>query len=92
MYSYYLTFGEHRQTGNDFMSRIKNILRDSLEGILTNSEVFYRELQLQNRQLIYKNSLKNTYAEFAESMITKLKSYYTQCDKYRNQSLKGSIY
>lgn len=39
MYSYYLTFGEHKHPGNDFLSKIKNNLRESLEGILTNSEV-----------------------------------------------------
>lgn len=50
--------------------------------------MFYRELQLQNRQVTYKSSLKSSYSEFAESIISKLKSYYSQCDKYRNQSLK----
>ena len=40
MYAYYCTFGEQRNIGNDFLTHIKNILRDTLEGILTNSEVY----------------------------------------------------
>lgn len=41
MYAYYLTFGEHRHPDNDFLGKILNILRDALEGILTNSEVIF---------------------------------------------------
>jgi len=41
MFSYYCTFGEHKTPGEDFMARITNTLRDSLEGILTNAEVSF---------------------------------------------------
>ena len=41
MYNYYCTFGEKKQPGTDFMSKITNILREALEGILTNSEVAF---------------------------------------------------
>lgn len=39
MYSYYCTFGEFADPGNDFKAQVNNILRNTLEGILTNSEV-----------------------------------------------------
>lgn len=39
MYAYYCTFGEEKNPGNDFVINVTNILRESLEGILTNAEV-----------------------------------------------------
>ena len=45
MYAYYLTFGEHRNPGNHFIAKITNILRDALEGILTNSEVNIKKIK-----------------------------------------------
>ena len=92
MYSYYCTFGEHRHPGHDFKSNIVNILRDTLEGILTNSEVYYREIQQQNRHPTRPQSIKESYVEFADVMIIKLKSYMTQCDLYHNQCLKGKVF
>ena len=88
MFAFYCVFGEFSQSGSHFLAIISNILRDSLEGILTNSEMFYKDLQLQNRQITHKSSLKESYSEFAEAMIKKLKSYYFQCERYLNQCLK----
>ena len=48
MYNYYCTFGEQKHTNNDFMSLILNMLRESLEGILTNSEMFYKDVNQLN--------------------------------------------
>ena len=39
MFAYYCAFGEEKDPGTDFKANIKNILRDTLEGILTNAEV-----------------------------------------------------
>ncbi len=39
MFAYYCAFGEEKEAGTDFLAMIKNILRDTLEGILTNAEV-----------------------------------------------------
>jgi hypothetical protein len=88
MYAYYCTFGEEKDPGTDFKAMIKNILRDTLEGILTNAEVFYREVQTQARQITRSQSIKDTFSEFTETMIAKLKSYFNQCNIYQNQSLK----
>lgn len=87
MYLYYCVFGEHADPGNDFKANINNILRDTLEGILSNSEMFYRELQQQNRHPTRPQSIKESYVDFADTMIIKLKSYMAQCDTYHNQCL-----
>jgi hypothetical protein len=39
IYAFYCTFGEKKHPGQDFLSKILNILRDSTEGLLTHSEV-----------------------------------------------------
>jgi hypothetical protein len=88
MFAFYCVFGEQRHLGDDFKSNINNILRDSLEGVLTNSELFYRDVQAQNRHVTRPQSLKDTYADFAEAIIQKLKAYFTQCDTYHNQCIR----
>ncbi len=50
--------------------------------------MFYKDLNSQNRQITRPNSIKESYPEFAEAMISKLKSYLTQCQIYQNQCLK----
>ena len=42
IYELYCTFGEKKHPGEDFMSRIWNILRASTEGLLTHGEVKFR--------------------------------------------------
>jgi hypothetical protein len=88
MFALYCEFGEFGTKGSHFLALVSNILRDSLEGILTNSELYYKDLAVQNRQITHKGSLKDNYSEFAEAMIAKLKSYYNQCERYINQCLK----
>ena len=39
IYALYCTFGERKHTGQDFLSRILNVLRQSTEGLLSHSEV-----------------------------------------------------
>jgi hypothetical protein len=43
---------------------------------------------VQNRSITRTQSLKESYPEFAEAIIAKLKSYFSQCEIYHNQSLK----
>lgn len=50
--------------------------------------MFYKELHQQNRPITRPNSIKESYPEFAEAMIGKLKSYMNQCLIYQNQCLK----
>ena len=69
MYNYYCTFGEQKHTNNDFMSLILNMLRESLEGILTNSEMFYKDVNQLNRQITRPNTIKDSYPIFAELMM-----------------------
>ena len=39
IYQLYCTFGEHEHTGGDFLSKVLNILRESVEGLLSHGEV-----------------------------------------------------
>lgn len=39
IYALYCTFGEKKHTSHDFISNILNILRESIEGLLTHAEV-----------------------------------------------------
>jgi hypothetical protein len=39
IYAFYCTFGEKKHSGQDFLSKIANILRESMEGLLTHAEV-----------------------------------------------------
>jgi hypothetical protein len=57
-----------------------------LEKSLTSN--FQTDLAVQNRQITHKSSIKDNYSDFAEAMILKLKSYYSQCERYVNQCLK----
>lgn len=50
--------------------------------------MFYREVQTQNRHITRPQSIKDNYADFAEAMIQKLKSYFNQCDVYHNQCIR----
>ncbi len=39
IYAIYCSFGEKKHRGQDFLSKIDNILRESTEGLLTHAEV-----------------------------------------------------
>ena len=39
IYALYCAFGEKKQPGQDFLSHVANVLRDSIEGLLTHAEV-----------------------------------------------------
>jgi hypothetical protein len=39
IYELYCTFGEKKHIGEDFLSRMMNILRSSTEGLLSHAEV-----------------------------------------------------
>ena len=39
IYQLYCSFGEKKHPGNDFLSKILNILRSAIEGVLTHAEV-----------------------------------------------------
>jgi hypothetical protein len=52
-------------------------------------KLFYREVLNQNRQITRPQSIKESFSDFAEAIIAKMKSYMHQCSIYLNQSLKG---
>ncbi|CAF0851526.1 unnamed protein product [Adineta ricciae] len=77
IYALYCTFGERKHTGQDFLSRILNILRQSTEGLLSHSEVYYKEKG--SRHVTRPQGLCEKFDEFAGLMIEKLKHYEEQC-------------
>ena len=50
--------------------------------------MFYRDLNIQNREITRPNLIKDCYPAFADAMIVKLKSYRSQCSVYLNQCVK----
>lgn len=43
IYAMYCTFGEKKHPGGDFLSKILNVLRESVEGMVTHAEVNHLE-------------------------------------------------
>ncbi|CAF5109823.1 unnamed protein product, partial [Rotaria magnacalcarata] len=85
IYRIYCVFGEKKHPGQDFLSKILNILRESTEGLLTHSEMFYRDKG--NRPVTRPQALREKFDEFAYSMIEKLKNYEEQCRTYHESSI-----
>ncbi|CAF0808765.1 unnamed protein product [Rotaria sordida] len=85
IYNLYCTFGEKKHTGQDFLSKILNILRESTEGLFTHSEIFYRDKGV--RPVTRPQALREKFDEFAQVMIEKLKNYEEQCRSYHENSI-----
>ncbi|CAM4857478.1 unnamed protein product [Rotaria socialis] len=85
IYKIYCVFGEKKHPDKDFLSNILNILRESTEGLLTHSEIFYRDKG--NRPVTRPQVLREKFDEFAYSMIEKLKNYEQQCRTYHENSI-----
>ncbi|UJR28315.1 hypothetical protein I4U23_009559 [Adineta vaga] len=77
LYALYCTFGERKHLGQDFLSKILNILRQTTEGLLSHSEVYYKEKG--SRHVTRPQALREKFDEFAEIMVDKLKHYEEQC-------------
>ncbi|CAF4534188.1 unnamed protein product [Rotaria sp. Silwood1] len=85
IYILYCTFGEKNHPGYDFLSKILNILRESTEGLLTHSEIFYRDKG--PRPVTRPQALREKFDEFAHVMVEKLKSYEEQSRSYHENSI-----
>jgi hypothetical protein len=60
LYSLYCTFGEKKHPGQDFLSKIANILRDSTEGLLTHAEVNHSKISKISFGFILNSSIIKT--------------------------------
>ncbi|CAF2342055.1 unnamed protein product [Rotaria sp. Silwood2] len=85
IYNLYCTFGEKQHSGQDFLCKILNILRESTEGLLTHSEIFYRDKG--SRPVTRPQALGEKFDEFAHVMVDKLKNYEAQCRSYHENSI-----
>ncbi|XP_061169622.1 coiled-coil domain-containing protein 180-like isoform X3 [Saccostrea echinata] len=84
----YLVFGEKEEEGeeNHILGIIKKTLREALDGLLTNAEMYYRSKG--NRPVTRPQALQETFEACADVIVQKLQSYYTQSDEYHNQCLQ----
>ncbi|CAF3644133.1 unnamed protein product [Rotaria sordida] len=85
IYALYCTFGEKQHSGQDFLSKILNILREATEGLLTHAEIYYKEKG--PRPVTRPQALREKFDEYVQTMIEKLKNYEEQCRAYHEHSI-----
>ncbi|RUS87182.1 hypothetical protein EGW08_005022, partial [Elysia chlorotica] len=69
-----------------FMSTIQRTLREARDGLVTTSEVFYR--QKGARPVTRPQALQETHEQCSDIIAAKLHSYAQQADQYHNQCLQ----
>lgn len=69
-----------------FMSSIQKTLREARDGLITTSEVFYR--QKGTRPVTRPQALQETHEQCSDIIAAKLQSYAQQADQYHNQCLQ----
>ncbi|KAK3801077.1 hypothetical protein RRG08_027281 [Elysia crispata] len=77
--------GEGGEAEN-FMSSIQKTLREARDGLITTSEVFYR--QKGTRPVTRPQALQETHEQCSDIIAAKLQSYAQQADQYHNQCLQ----
>lgn len=82
----YLVFGEKVEEGRHFMARIKNTLREGLEGLLATSEMYYR--QKGQRTPTRPQAIHENFDLCAEALVQRLTSYKTQAEEYHNSCIQ----
>jgi len=82
----YLVFGEKMEEGRDFMARIRNTLREGLEGLLATSEMYYR--QKGQRTPTRPQAIHENFDLCAEALVQRLMSYKTQAEEYHNSCIQ----
>ncbi|CAM4747075.1 unnamed protein product [Rotaria magnacalcarata] len=87
IYALYCSFGEKRHPGQDFLSKIMNVLRDATEGLLSHAEIYYKEKG--PRPVTRPLAVREKFDEYVTTMIEKLKLYEEQCRVYHEHSING---
>ncbi|XP_002742433.1 coiled-coil domain-containing protein 180-like [Saccoglossus kowalevskii] len=82
----YYVFGEKKDDEKHFLAIIRAILWDAMDGLLSTSEVYYR--QKGNRAPTRPQAIQDIFDQCAESVVIKLQSYYNQSDEYHNHCLQ----
>lgn len=84
----YLHFGECDEPSEEkhFLGKVRKILRDSTDGLLTAADIYYR--QKGNRAVTRPRALQDTFEQCAEVVCEKLLSYFKQADEYHNHCVQ----
>ncbi|EDV27523.1 uncharacterized protein TRIADDRAFT_53285 [Trichoplax adhaerens] len=69
-----------------FMVVIKNILRESLDSLLTTSDLYYRQKSQKN--ITRPEQVAESFEACAESLTQRLQSYHNQSDEYHKSCIK----
>ncbi|XP_071948250.1 coiled-coil domain-containing protein 180-like [Antedon mediterranea] len=82
----YYVFGEKPELEVHFLATILRILQESLDGLLTTADMYYRQKGL--RPPTRPQAIHETFELCADMIVSKLQSYYTQADNYHNHCLQ----
>lgn len=74
------------EEGRYFMARIRNTLREGLEGLLATSEMYYR--QKGQRTPTRPQAIHENFDLCAEALVQRLTSYKTQAEEYHNSCIQ----
>ncbi|XP_032230152.2 coiled-coil domain-containing protein 180 [Nematostella vectensis] len=89
----FLVFGENPEEDRHFLAKIKNVLREGLEGLLATAEMYYKQKGTQ-RAPTRPQAIQDNFDACAEILVQRLQSYKTQADEYHNsciQELRGQL-
>ncbi|PIK36653.1 putative coiled-coil domain-containing protein [Apostichopus japonicus] len=82
----YYIFGEKLERDKHFMAVVKRILQDSLDGLLSTADLYYK--QKGSRHVTRPQAIHDSFETSADVIVSKLQSYYNQADEYHNQCLQ----
>ncbi|XP_046845150.1 coiled-coil domain-containing protein 180-like [Xenia sp. Carnegie-2017] len=83
----YMVFGEKfdKEPKTDFLSIIQQILKYSLDGLLTTGEAYYRQ---KGTRLATRSTILDNFDVYAQTTVLRLKSYRTQAEEYHNSCIQ----
>ncbi|KXJ15191.1 Coiled-coil domain-containing protein 180 [Exaiptasia diaphana] len=84
----FLVFGEKPEEGEHFLAKIKNVLREGMEGLLATAEMYYRQKGSQ-RAPTRPQAIQENFDACAEILVQRLQSYKTQAEEYHNSCIQG---
>ncbi|XP_071821141.1 coiled-coil domain-containing protein 180-like isoform X2 [Apostichopus japonicus] len=82
----YYIFGEKLERDKHFMAVVKRILQDSLDGLLSTADLYYK--QKGSRHVTRPQAIHDSFETSADVIVSKLQSYYNQAEEYHNQCLQ----
>ncbi|KAK3730052.1 hypothetical protein QZH41_009552, partial [Actinostola sp. cb2023] len=83
----YLVFGEKHDDADHFLAKIKNVLREGMDGLLATADLFYRQkgtLRAPTRP----QAIQDNFDVCADILVQRLQSYKTQAKEYHNSCIQ----